>query len=156
QDCGSQVLPDRLAHCESASTADQEETQELEVVGVQGGYTYHGPGVTNNYCEVNALRLGLAAAKCSGDPGASVIEIIGDSQLLINHFTGSAVIRNPNLAAQIAEINRTLRGFNGIHWQHVKRNFNKAADRLANIAMDAKSSGRLVENANQLLTQRRD
>uniref|UniRef100_K3X481 RNase H type-1 domain-containing protein n=1 Tax=Globisporangium ultimum (strain ATCC 200006 / CBS 805.95 / DAOM BR144) TaxID=431595 RepID=K3X481_GLOUD len=145
-----------LAHCESTSTADQEGTQELEVVGVQGGYTYHGPGVTNNYCEVNALRLGLAAAKCSDDLGTSVIEVISDNQLLINHSTGSAVIRNPNLAAEIAEINRILKGFNGIHWRHVKRNFNKAADSLANITMDAKSSGRLVGNANQLLAQRRD
>jgi ribonuclease HI len=116
----------------------------------------NGPGVTNDYCEVNSLCLGLAAVKCSGDPGASVIEVIGDSQLLINHFTGSTVIRNPNLAVEIAEINRIFRGFNGVHWQHVKRNFNKAADSLANIAIDAKSSGRLVGNANQFLAQRRD
>ncbi|KAF1313473.1 reverse transcriptase, partial [Globisporangium splendens] len=108
------------------------------------GCAYHGLGVTDNFCEVYTLRLGLAAAQTCGNPSATMVEVIGDSRLLIAHLNGEARITNSNLAAEINEITRLARGFNGLHWTHARRKHNKAADLLANFAMNTKSSRRLA------------
>ena len=57
-----------------------------------------GDRVTNNEAEYRALIAALGAvADLCGDPASTTLEVLGDSQLVLNHVTGSWKVRSPNL-----------------------------------------------------------
>lgn len=60
-----------------------------------------------------------------------------DSNLVIEQLSGNFKIKNPELKIIFGEIQGLLSAWNGIiKYTHVRREFNKEADRLSNVAMD--------------------
>lgn len=94
------------------------------------------PHCTNNQAEYTALRLALIK---SAELGATRLEIISDSLLLVKQYLGEYKIKNPDLTERMAEIRTLARPFH-IAIRHVLRHLNKEPDALANKAMDLKQS----------------
>ncbi len=97
---------------------------------------YFMPHCTNNQAEYTALKLALIKA---AELGASDLEIISDSLLLVKQYQGEYKIKHPDLAARMQEIRALARPF-AIQIRHVLRHLNKEPDALANKAMDLKQS----------------
>jgi len=88
---------------------------------------------TNNVAEYRALLLGieLAAAR-----GASELELVGDSELVVRQVEGAYKVKDPTLRELHAEVKRALRPFSSWSIRHVRREQNADADRLVNEALD--------------------
>lgn len=87
---------------------------------------------TNNQAEYRALLLGLDAA---GRANVDVIAIFSDSELLVKQITGEYRVKAAGLVPLLEQAQQKMLKFN---WQirHVRRENNKRADELANMAMD--------------------
>jgi len=60
-----------------------------------------------------------------------------DSNLVIEQLSGNFKIKNPELRMIFREIQDLLVAWDGtIKFTHVRREYNKEADRLSNVAMD--------------------
>ena len=88
---------------------------------------------TNNYAEYMALILGLTKAK---ELNIKKLFVKGDSKLVINQVTNKFNVKSENLKDLYAEAKMLILYFDSITFEHVKRNLNKVADKLANHAMD--------------------
>lgn len=88
---------------------------------------------TNNVAEYQALLLGLAEAK---KLGAAELTVKMDSELIVRQLSGQYRVKAPGLKPLYAEAKQLLRSFASVNIQHVRREFNKRADELANLAMD--------------------
>jgi ribonuclease HI len=89
---------------------------------------------TNNVAEYRALLLALERAR---DLGGREIEIRSDSELVVRQMTGLYRVRNPALLPLYERANALARSFASVAYIHVRRDRNRAADRLANAAIDA-------------------
>lgn len=88
---------------------------------------------TNNQAEYKAVILGLT--RCLS-LGAKEVEVYADSELLIKQANGDYRVKNPDIALRFEEMKRLERAIGHVSYHHVRREFNKAADALANQAMD--------------------
>ncbi len=88
---------------------------------------------TNNQAEYKAVILGLERAVVLG---ATHVEVVADSELLIKQARGEYRVKNPDLQIRFAELKAFERQLPRVSYRHVRREFNKAADALANEAMD--------------------
>jgi ribonuclease HI len=91
-----------------------------------------GPA-TNNVAEYRALLLGIERA---AELGASELELVGDSELIVRQVKGEYKVKDATLRELHAEVGRALRGFESWSIRHVRRAQNAAADRLVNAALD--------------------
>lgn len=93
---------------------------------------------TNNQAEYRAL---LAALETARQLGASEVTIRSDSQLLVRQFSGEYRVKDAMLRP-LHERARALAGrFRGFRLEHIPREQNRAADRLANRARRMNSEG---------------
>ncbi len=93
-----------------------------------------GIGVaTNNVAEYRAALAGLRAAR---DHGASEVHLRADSRLLIEQLAGRFRVKNPTLQRLHHEVRSVLAEFDRVRLEHVPRERNRAADRLANRGVD--------------------
>ena len=88
---------------------------------------------TNNEAEYQARLMGLAEAKRLG---AERLTVKMDSELIVRQLEGRYQVKAPGLKPMYAEAKRLLQGFAAVTILHVRREFNKRADELANQAMD--------------------
>ncbi len=89
---------------------------------------------TNNQAEYRAVILGLERAL---ELGATSVEIVTDSELLVRQANGEYKVRNPDLAQRYLQMkNLEIRLGGCVTYRHVRREQNKRADTLANKAMD--------------------
>lgn len=88
---------------------------------------------TNNVAEYSGLIAGLEAAT---ELGATEVEVRMDSKLVIEQMTGRWQIKHPGLRPLAAKAAALVRQFRSVGYQWVPRERNKAADALANKAMD--------------------
>jgi ribonuclease HI len=88
---------------------------------------------TNNQAEYQALLLALHEAISLGAPSVSVF---ADSELMVKQIRGEYKVKNEGLRPLYKDIMNLLRRFKGYRIEHVPREKNKRADRLANIAID--------------------
>jgi len=88
---------------------------------------------TNNIAEYNGL---LAALRYANDRGHRVIRIKSDSELLVKQMLGQYRVRNPGLKPLYQQAQTLARALDRVAYEHVRREQNKDADRLANQAMD--------------------
>lgn len=88
---------------------------------------------TNNYAEYLGLIRGL---ECALELGARVVEVRMDSELLVKQATGVYRVRHPGLIPLSLRMNELRRKFDRVTFTHVRREFNKRADALANQALD--------------------
>ena len=88
---------------------------------------------TNNVAEYQALLEALAIA---ARRGATEVEIRSDSELLVRQIEGRYRVRHPALQPLHAEAARRIGEFESFRIVHVRREQNKDADRLVNMALD--------------------
>jgi ribonuclease HI len=92
---------------------------------------------TNNYAEYSAL---LAALEYARSHGFESLRVFADSELLVKQIQGSYRVKNPSLKVLHGQAKQLVSQFRSFSIQHVSREKNREADRLANLAMDQKES----------------
>jgi probable phosphoglycerate mutase len=94
---------------------------------------------TNNVAEYNGL---LAALRWAAEHGITSLHLRSDSELLVKQMKGEYRVKNPGLLPLYEEARTLARQIGRVRFEHVRRELNKEADRLANEAMDeAANSG---------------
>lgn len=91
------------------------------------------PNATNNVAEYNGL---LAALAWAAQHGVQTLHVKSDSELLVKQMRGEYRVKNPGLQPLYEEARSLARRIGRVTFEHVRREFNKDADRLANEAMD--------------------
>jgi ribonuclease HI len=92
---------------------------------------------TNNVAEYRGL---VAALQWAASHGISSLRIRSDSELLVKQMKGEYRVKNPGLQPLHQEARALVRQIERVTFEHVRREFNKDADRLANEAMDEAAS----------------
>jgi probable phosphoglycerate mutase len=93
---------------------------------------------TNNVAEYNGL---LAALRWAVGNGIAALHIRADSELLVKQMRGQYRVKNAGLQPLYEEARRLVGRIGRVTFEHVRREFNKDADRLANEAMDDARTG---------------
>jgi probable phosphoglycerate mutase len=88
---------------------------------------------TNNFAEYSAL---LAALEFAIDHGHKSLRVISDSELMVKQMKGQYRVNSPELRPLYEEARRRVPKLDRFQIQHVLREKNRHADRLANLAMD--------------------
>jgi len=88
---------------------------------------------TNNVAEYTAAILGLQRAK---ELGVREVLLRSDSQLLIHQLTGVYRVKSPHLQPLHRQIRDLVNAFDRVTFEHVPRERNVDADRLANLGVD--------------------
>lgn len=88
---------------------------------------------TNNYAEYSGL---IAALEKAVGQGHRQIRVRSDSELMVRQMTGRYKVRSPELKPLYEKARALSRKFESFEIEHVRREKNRAADRLANEAMD--------------------
>jgi ribonuclease HI len=115
-------------------------TDSGEVIEICG---YLGK-TTNNVAEYAGLLEALAVAQAEG---ATELEVISDSLLLVQQMLGKYRVKHPNLVPLYEKAKVMSRAFRRFSIRHTLRAGNKDADRLANKAVD-RADGRSLERRN--------
>ena len=89
---------------------------------------------TNNVAEYTAAIRGLERAR---DLGGTEVHLRSDSKLLIEQLAGRWKIKNKNLIVLHREVRALVDVFDHVTFEHVPRELNVEADRLANVGVDA-------------------
>lgn len=89
---------------------------------------------TNNVAEYRGLIAALAWAAAHG---IGRLHVRSDSLLLVKQMLGEYKVKHPGLQPLVAEARRLVQQIGDVRFEHVRREQNKDADRLANEAMDA-------------------
>ncbi|MEI8176046.1 MAG: ribonuclease HI family protein [Candidatus Omnitrophota bacterium] len=95
-------------------------------------YKYLGTA-TNNIAEYSALVYGLQEALMLG---AEDITLHMDSELVVRQLKGEFRVRDANLKKFFDQAIHLIGGLKRCEIVHIKREFNKEADRLANKALN--------------------
>ena len=102
------------------------------VLAAQGVYLKHA---TNNVAEYTGLLTALETAR---QLGGSDVTIISDSELLVRQMNGQYRVKNEGLKPLFDQASTLAAQLPRVKFTHVRREYNKDADRLANLAMNAK------------------
>lgn len=94
---------------------------------------------TNNYAEYSGLLAALAYAL---ENGHKALKVVGDSELLVKQIRGEYKVKSSALLELYERARQMIARLDWFSIQHVLREKNHEADRLANLAMD-KGMGRL-------------
>lgn len=98
----------------------------LEISGFIGN-------TTNNVAEYAGL---LEALNVAQEEGATEVEIVSDSELLVKQMLGVYKVKHPNLIPMHQKAKTMARRFGRFSIRHTLRAGNKDADRLANLGVD--------------------
>jgi len=88
---------------------------------------------TNNVAEYRALLLGIERA---AELGASELELVGDSELIVRQVKGEYKVKDATMRELHGRVKAALRPFPSWSIRHVRREQNAEADRLVNVALD--------------------
>jgi ribonuclease HI len=94
---------------------------------------------TNNVAEYSGL---IAALRYASDHGHRRLTVRSDSLLLVQQMLGNYKVRNPGLQTLHREAQAWVERFDRVRFEHVRREQNADADRLANQAMDEAEGSR--------------
>ena len=83
-----------------------------------------------------AQALGVACGV-----GATSVRVQADSELLIRQLQGRYRVKNEGLRPLFVAAQALLAGYVDVELVHVRREFNKDADRLVNESLDAVEAG---------------
>lgn len=98
-----------------------------------------GIGVaTNNVAEYRAAIEGLRRAS---ELGAGDVLLRSDSRLLVEQLSGRFRVKNPTLIRLHGEVRELAGRFRAVRYEHVPRERNREADRLANRGVDEWMAG---------------
>ena len=90
---------------------------------------------TNNVAEYRGLIAGLEWALAQGHAN---VRVRSDSELLVKQMRGEYRVKHPGLQPLHVEARRLAAKIGTVVFEHVRREKNTHADRLANEAMDAR------------------
>jgi ribonuclease HI len=95
---------------------------------------------TNNWAEYQAIILGLEKLHALYGEALSGMSLVihMDSELAQRQLSGIYKVKHPDLKRQYEKVRTLLDAFVHVDIVHVRREYNKEADRLANEAMDRK------------------
>jgi ribonuclease HI len=99
---------------------------------------------TNNFAEYSGL---IAALEYALKHGYRRLKVRSDSELLVKQIKGEYKVRSDALLDIYREAKELIRKLDSFHIQHVYREQNREADRLANLAMDQGTGKRAVAPA---------
>ena len=88
---------------------------------------------TNNFAEYSGL---VAALTYVLEHKHSAVRVLSDSELMVRQMNGVYKVRSPELRPLYEEARRLSRQLQWFRIEHVRREKNAEADRLANQAMD--------------------
>jgi len=88
---------------------------------------------TNNYAEYSGL---LAALSYALRHGFRALKVVSDSELMVKQINGEYKVSSPTLKELYEQAMKKIDQFDCFEIRHVLREKNRAADRLANLAMD--------------------
>ena len=106
---------------------DAEDGTVLAQEGIYLGKT------TNNVAEYRGL---VGALESAVKLGAQEVTVLSDSELLVHQMNGQYRVRNAGLVPLYEQAKRLAGRLERCVFQHVRREANDEADRLANRAMD--------------------
>jgi ribonuclease HI len=109
----------------------------LELDGAREEHYLFVGKATNNVAEYAGLLAALERARAAG---ATEIELRSDSELLVKQMNGQYRVKQPHLQKLWLAAQQLARSFARFSVLHVRREANAEADRLANIAMDTRTS----------------
>ncbi len=93
-----------------------------------------GIGVaTNNVAE---YRAAIDSLRLAEEYGAEEVLLRSDSRLLVEQLSGRFRVKNPTLIRLHGDARSLISRFKAVRFEHVPREFNKEADRLANQGVD--------------------
>jgi ribonuclease HI len=98
---------------------------------------------TNNQAEYMALIQGLEAV---AEYQADAVLVRLDSELLVHQLKGEYKVKSPLLKPLRTKVQRLLARYKVVGIEHIERQYNRAADRLANQAIDAAPLDELAES----------
>jgi ribonuclease HI len=110
------------------------QTPAGDVVELCGGLPY----ATNNVAEYSGL---IAALTWCRDQGAREVHVRSDSLLLVQQMRGVYKVKNEGLKPLHGSARLLAHEIGRVTYEHIRRELNKEADRLANQAMDALQNG---------------
>jgi ribonuclease HI len=93
---------------------------------------------TNNVAEYSGL---IAALRWAAANGISTLHVRADSELLVKQMRGEYRVKSPGLQPLHEQARALARHIGDVTFEHVRRELNKDADRLANEAMDEAAAG---------------
>jgi ribonuclease HI len=99
-------------------------------------YGYLGRA-SNNVAEYQAL---LHALRWALGRGARRVRVFSDSELVVRQMNGEYRVKHPDMIPLHGEAASLMRRFEKASLEHVPRERNREADRLANRALDEKST----------------
>jgi probable phosphoglycerate mutase len=110
----------------------------VHIVDADGGVLdelHGGLGVaTNNVAEYNGL---LAALRWAAAHGHRRVHVKADSELLVKQMRGEYRVKHEGLKPLFLQACALIRSIGGdVMFEHIRREFNKDADRLSNVGMD--------------------
>jgi ribonuclease HI len=88
---------------------------------------------TNNVAEYTGL---IAALQWAVDHDLKQIAIKGDSLLIIEQMRGNYKVKNEGLKPLHMKARMLVMQIGDVKFDHIRREFNKEADRLSNVGMD--------------------
>jgi probable phosphoglycerate mutase len=106
--------------------ADADDVAPVELYGAL-------PHATNNVAEYQGL---LAALTWCLDHGAASVHVKSDSLLLVQQMRGVYKVKHEGLKPLYGQARLLAYKIGQVTFEHVRRELNKDADRLANLAMD--------------------
>ena len=90
---------------------------------------------TNNFAEYSGL---IAALSYALEHNYSAVRVLSDSELMVRQMNGVYKVRSPDLRPLYEKARVLAQRLNWFRIEHVRREQNARADRLANEAMDRK------------------
>jgi len=88
---------------------------------------------TNNFAEYSAV---VEALKLSVNNKVEKLTLRSDSQLLVKQLTGEYRVKSEGLKPLYKSCIYLIDNLNDVKIEHVRREFNKRSDEIANIALD--------------------
>ncbi|MBI4433563.1 ribonuclease HI family protein [Candidatus Uhrbacteria bacterium] len=107
----------------------------IEAVGEYLGET------TNNQAEYRAMVAALTRAR---ELGATDVEALADSELLVKQLHRQYRVKNAGLAPLFLAVWNLAQSFRSCTFRHIRREQNRAADRMVNLAIDRRGSVREI------------
>ncbi|CAN5759314.1 hypothetical protein BH24CHL5_BH24CHL5_00600 [soil metagenome] len=97
---------------------------------------------TNNYAEYTAVILALEKARSIG---AREVDLVLDSLLIVEQLSGRWKVKHPAIKPLVARVQLLLAGLDRWSVRHERRESNRAADALANLALDDPAAAAAAE-----------
>lgn len=88
---------------------------------------------TNNFAEYSAL---VHALEVASGLGGQHLDVRMDSELIVRQMNGQYKIKEPTLVKLARQVKILAQEFREVSYTHVRREYNKEADKMVNIALD--------------------